>query len=208
MTAPLRHFPVAVLVLVLTGCGDAGVSGSERTEPFRTRPGAFAGQSEGREQRRRNPKPPGGRPIVPVRIEIPAIGVAAPSIRLGLNPDGTLEVPQDYSRTGWWAGGHRPGESGPAVIVGHVDSKTGPAVFFRLRELERGDRIEALDKANRSLTFEVGALEQHPKDDFPTERVYGDTARPTLRLITCGGDFDDSTGHYVENLIVYAELAR
>jgi sortase (surface protein transpeptidase) len=144
------------------------------------------------------------RAAIPVRVEIPSIGVRAPVIKLGLNPDRSLEVPEDFGDTGWWSGGPRPGERGPAVIVGHVDSKTGPAVFYRLRELRRGDGIVVVGRNGDRTRFTVEGSEQYPKDDFPTARVYGRTDRPTLRLITCGGDFDSSTGHYVDNTVVYA----
>ena len=146
------------------------------------------------------------RVAVPVRIEIPAIAVRAPIIRLGLNPDRTLEVPTDYGDTGWWSGGARPGESGPAVIVGHVDSKIGPAVFYRLRELRPGAKIVVVRSDGSRAHFTVQGSERYPKDEFPTARVYGRTDRPTLRLITCGGEFDSSTGHYVDNTIVYARV--
>ena len=113
------------------------------------------------------------RAAIPVRVEIPSIGVRAPVIRLGLNPDRSLEVPTDFGDTGWWSGGARPGERGPAVIVGHVDSKTGPAIFYRLRELRRGDKIVVVGRDGSRVRFTVEGSEQYPKDDFPTARVYG-----------------------------------
>jgi LPXTG-site transpeptidase (sortase) family protein len=143
----------------------------------------------------------------PERLRIPAIGVDAPVIDLGLNDDGTLEVPSDFDETGWWSGGPMPGALGPAVIAGHVDSRSGPAVFFHLDELSAGDEI-VVDGSGGTVTFTVEHLEQHPKDDFPTDLVYhGDEDRPALRLITCGGTFDRSTGHYRDNIIVFAGLA-
>ncbi len=150
------------------------------------------------------PAPRRERVATPVRIEIPSIGVRAPIIRLGLNPDRTLEVPTDYGDTGWWTGGSRPGETGPAVIVGHVDSQTGPAVFYRLGELRKGDKVVVIRRDGSRARFTVQGSERFPKDEFPTARVYGRTDGPTLRLITCGGAFDSSTGHYVDNTIVYA----
>ena len=144
------------------------------------------------------------RPALPVRIEIPAIGVRAPVIRLGLNPDKTLEVPTDFGDTGWWSGGSRPGERGPAVIAGHVDSHTGPAVFYKIRDLRRGDAIVVVGRDGSRTRFTVERSEHHPKSDFPTARVYSQTPRPTLRLITCSGEFDRSTGHYLDNTVVFA----
>jgi hypothetical protein len=125
-------------------------------------------------------------------------------IRLGLNPDGSLQAPAAFDEAGWWSGGGRPGAPGPAVVVGHVDSHAGPAVFHRVRELARGDVIELRDDDGRVVRFAVDRLEQHAKDAFPTTAVYGDTPDPTLRLITCGGAFDRRARSYVDNVIVYA----
>jgi hypothetical protein len=144
------------------------------------------------------------RPRRPVRVTIPAIGVDAPVIPLGLDADRALEVPERFDVAGWWSGGARPGERGPAVIVAHVDSYTGPAVFFRLRSLRPGARIVVADRAGRRRRFVVQRVAEYSKAAFPTRRVYGTTARPTLRLITCSGAFDRSTGHYVDNTVVFA----
>jgi sortase family protein len=146
------------------------------------------------------------RPPVPVQIRIDAIGASAPVDPLGLNADGTLQVPTDYSRAGYYTGRPRPGEIGPAIIVAHIDSKTGPAVFYRLRDLEPGDEV-AVTRADQSeVVFVVDRLERHPKDAFPTDAVYGPTPDATLRLITCGGSFDRSSGHYRDNTIAFAHL--
>ena len=128
----------------------------------------------------------------------------APVIQLGLNRDGSLEVPRRFGDTGWWSGGARPGERGPAVIVGHVDSKTGPAVFYRLGKLRAGDRIRVLDHRGAATSFAVERLEHHHKARFPTTEVYGPTRAPALRLVTCSGGFDRSSGHYLDNTIVFA----
>jgi sortase (surface protein transpeptidase) len=141
----------------------------------------------------------------PVGIEIPAIGVRARLVPLGLNADGTLEVPTRFGDAGWWAGGPRPGERGPAVIAGHVDSRTGPAVFYRLSELRAGDRISVVRRDGSRVRFVVRRSERYPKARFPTARVYGRTAGATLRLITCSGTFDRSSGHYLDNTVVYAD---
>jgi len=143
----------------------------------------------------------------PVRVVIPAIGVSAGVGRLGLNPDGTLAVPTDFDKTGWWSKGTVPGERGPAVIVGHVDSKAGPAVFYRLGALRRGDVVRVRGAGGTLARFVVQRLERVPKSAFPTERVYGAVRYAALRLITCGGAFDASAGHYTDNLVVYARLA-
>jgi hypothetical protein len=150
--------------------------------------------------------PPRRRAAVPVRIEIAAIGVRAPVIRLGLNRDGSLEVPTRFDETGWWAGGARPGERGPAVIAGHVDSRTGPAVFFRLDRLRARDAIEVVRRDGSRARFLVQRIARYRKAAFPTARVYGPTRRPALRLITCSGAFDSASGHYVDNTVVYARV--
>jgi LPXTG-site transpeptidase (sortase) family protein len=140
----------------------------------------------------------------PRRIDIPAIGVSAPVIALGLNPDGTLQTPSKWGDTGWYEPGPEPGEQGAAVIAGHVDSTTGPAVFYRLRALRIGDRIRVRRRDGSVVRFRVQRVESWPKSDFPTRRVYGPTHGSVLRLVTCAGNFNRSTGHYVDNTIVYA----
>jgi hypothetical protein len=147
------------------------------------------------------------RPSRPVRIEIPSIGVDASIVPLGLNRDRTLEVPTNYADAGWWTGGPRPGERGPAVIAGHVDSRTGPAVFFRLSELRADATIIVVRRDGSRERFTVLGSEVYQKAQFPTARVYGSTPGPTLRLITCSGAFDRSSGHYVDNTVVYADAA-
>ena len=150
---------------------------------------------------------PARRAPAPVRIAIPAIGVDAPLIRLGLNADRSLEVPRDFGDAGWWTGGARPGEAGPAIIAGHVDSYTGPAVFYRLRDLHPGDAIIVARRDGSRARFTVIGSEQYPKARFPTARVYRRTADPALRLITCSGTFDRESGHYLDNTVVYARAA-
>jgi sortase (surface protein transpeptidase) len=143
---------------------------------------------------------------VPVRIGIPAIGVSSPLDRLGRARDRTVEVPARWERAGWYAPGTRPGDPGSAVILGHVDSKRGPAVFYRLRELHRGDLVEVARADGSSIRFAVERVEQYPKARFPTAEVYYPTLTPELRLVTCGGTFDATAGHYRSNIIVFAAL--
>jgi sortase (surface protein transpeptidase) len=151
--------------------------------------------------------PASGPPVA--RIRIPAIGVDAEVVRLGLNRDRTLQVPARSSQAGWWTGGAVPGRRGTAVIVGHVDSRAGPAVFFRLRRLRPGDRVAVTLPGRPAARFRVQRKEEFSKSRFPTRRVYTPTRAPSLRLITCGGRFDESTGHYRDNVVVFgAVLAR
>jgi hypothetical protein len=143
-------------------------------------------------------------PARPVRVIIPVIGVRAAIVPLGLNRDRTLQTPRNFAQAGVWAGGPRPGAPGAAVIVGHVDSQRGPAVFYALRSLRRGDGITIVGADGRSQRFVVQRLAAFAKARFPTRLVYGRTRRPRLRLITCGGTFDAATGHYRDNTIVFA----
>ena len=154
----------------------------------------------------------------PKRIIIPAISVSAKIIPLGLNRDRTIQVPRSFKVAGWFRPGPEPGEKGAAIIIGHVDSFRGPGVFFHLRALRRGDRIKVVlkttktkkkakkAKSPKSLQFIVTSTREVSKQRFPTKLVYGRTRRPTLRLVTCGGQFNLKTHHYLNNFIVFAAL--
>ncbi|MBO3096027.1 class F sortase [Cellulomonas dongxiuzhuiae] len=145
---------------------------------------------------------------VPVRVEIPAIGVDSELMRLGLQDDGTMEVPPAGFPAGWYDGAPTPGELGPAVIAGHVDWTTGPGVFYDLAQLAVGDEIRVGRADGTTPVFAVTAVQEHPKDEFPTAAVYGDIDHAGLRLITCGGDWDRSVRHYTANVVVFAELVH
>jgi hypothetical protein len=140
----------------------------------------------------------------PVTLTIPSIGVQTSLIRLGLAADGTLQVPQSTAVAGWYTGSPRPGAVGSAVIAGHIDSRTGPGVFFRLSLLRPGDRVYVRRADGTLAVFLVTAVRQFPKDTFPTSAVYGPTPDPEVRLITCGGTFDPQLGSYLSNTIVSA----
>ena len=143
---------------------------------------------------------------VPVRVVVPAIGVDSPLMNLGLNADGTMQVPPTAFPAGWYTGAPTPGERGPAVIAGHVDLNGAHAVFHDLAALRVGDTVTVARADGSVATFRITAVQQYPKDAFPTDAVYGDTAGPELRLITCGGDFNRATGHFVDNIVVYAAM--
>ena len=140
----------------------------------------------------------------PVRLEILAIGVSSSLVPLGLNPDGTMQVPGDFQVAGWFTGAPQPGQLGPAVIAGHVDSTTGPAVFYRLRDLRPGDEVRVLRADHRVVRFRVDSLASYPKQALPDDAVYGATTTPALRLVTCAGTFDRSRRSYRDNLVVSA----
>jgi Sortase domain len=196
---------VALAGLLVTGCGGPGHSPAAALSPR----GGPATAAEPRE-----PPDVAGfhsvrtydQPAPPVRLWIPAIAVSTPLVRLGRLPDGSLEVPKDWDTAGWYDQGPRPGQPGPAVILGHVDSRTGPAVFFRLRDLRPQDIMRVGLSDGRILVFRVQRLAQYPKNEFPTEAVYFPTLNRELRLITCGGEFDYASGSYRDNIVVYATL--
>jgi sortase (surface protein transpeptidase) len=198
---------VVALLVLATGCGGgdpkgryAGVSSTAATRaPDRPAKGAeAAGGFRSVRGYRATP--------APVRIEIPSIGVASSLDRLGRARDRTVEVPSRWEVAGWYAPGTRPGDPGSAVILGHVDSKRGPAVFFRLRELRQGDDITITRADGSSVRFAVDRTEQYDKRRFPTDAVYYPTLASELRLVTCGGEFDATAGHYRSNVIVFATL--
>ncbi len=157
-------------------------------------------------------EPPADEPAAePVAVSIPAIDVRSDLLELGLNADGTVEVPplERDDKAGWYEPGPEPGAVGPAAILGHVDSaEWGPGVFFDLGALEQGDEI-AVTRADGSVAvFAVDRVERHPKDEFPTIDVYGNTDDAQLRLITCGGAFDPDARSYEDNTIAFATLVE
>jgi len=144
-----------------------------------------------------------GTGAAPTRLRIPAIHVDTALEVLHLDASGALEVPKEYAHAGWFAEGAVPGEVGPAVIAGHVDSTTGPAVFSLVNRLHPGDVIQVF-RHEGWVAFRVVEVGRYPKDAFPTARVYGPTPDPELRLITCSGAFDSRQRSYVDNTVVYA----
>jgi len=140
----------------------------------------------------------------PVALTIPLIGVKTNLITLGLAAGGALQVPSSTSIAGWYTGSPRPGAIGSAIIVGHIDSLTGPGVFYRLAELRAGDDVYVQRADGTTAEFRVTSVQTYLKDKFPTQTVYGPTPDAELRLITCGGAFDPATGHYLSNIVVYA----
>ncbi|MFP3991514.1 class F sortase [Streptomyces sp. E11-3] len=147
-------------------------------------------------------------PALPLRMRIAAIGVDTPLMGLGLLPDGTLDTPPDSATelAGWYQDGTTPGAAGTALTVGHLDSATGPAVFYRLGALRRGHTVEVDRADGRTAVFTVDAVELHEGEAFPDDRVYGRAARPELRVITCGGDYAGPDAGYRGNTVVYAHL--
>jgi sortase (surface protein transpeptidase) len=144
----------------------------------------------------------------PLRIEIPVLGVSAPVMRLGLNGDGTVQVPPlaDHNLAGWYDGSITPGQRGSSIILGHVDSNTGISVFFYIKNLRPGNEIKIARADGSTATFAVDGVQKIVKSAFPTHAIYGNVSYPSLRLITCGGPFDAATGQYLDNIAVYSHL--
>jgi len=140
----------------------------------------------------------------PTRVVIPAIGVDSSLAEIGVDDSGALVPPEDYDLAGWFAAGPAPGEIGPAVLAGHVDDYTGPAVFYRLEDLTAGAQVLVTRADGQTVVFTVTRVSAYPKDDFGTDEVYGPTTDAELRLITCGGTFDRSRRSYTDNVVVFA----
>jgi sortase (surface protein transpeptidase) len=142
----------------------------------------------------------------PVALRIPAIGVTVSLSKLGLNPDHTVEVPTNFQQPGWYRLGPSPGQLGSAVILGHVDSHTGPAVFFRLRSLRGGDHVEVSLADGVVVDFVVTSVATYPKSAFPSRLVYGSHGTRALNLVTCGGVFDPHAHSYLSNVVAFTSL--
>ena len=188
----------AVLLLVAAGGLTAGVRGGRAALPGPTAPPpkAAAGPSTAEVVAR----------SVPVLLSIPAIGLSVDLSTVGLNADGTVQVPTNFNEPGWFGLGPTPGQVGSAVILGHVDSFQGPAVFFELRSLQVGDQVDVLLTDGVTAVFTVTGAASYLKTQFPATQVYGFDGGSDLQLVTCGGTFDADTGHYLSNVVVYTSL--
>jgi sortase (surface protein transpeptidase) len=143
---------------------------------------------------------------MPVALNIPAIAVSVPVSELGLNPDNSVEVPSNSQNVGWYDLGPSPGQTGSAVILGHVDTYQGPGVFFEVRSLAPGDDVSVTLVSGAVAHFTVTSVVLYSKDDFPDDEVYGPHGGSDLQLVTCGGEFDHQTGHYLSNVVAYTSL--
>lgn len=186
---------LALVALFLVGCTAAPADA-----PSTTTTSATTGTSA---------VPAGAQPAAPAKVRIPKIDATSSLVEVGLNPDETMEVPpiDQPMQAAWYRLGPKPGETGPAVLLGHVDGKSKPGIFYRLREIAENDEILVDDNTGATRKFVVYRTKQVPKDTFPTDEVYGDTSGPELRVITCGGSFDTAANSYRDNTIVFAKLA-
>lgn len=194
----------AALLVTAAVCLGLGLTGHQRSlaAPVTHRTPPASARAE---PTRARPVPAVAR-SVPVSLSIPAIDVSVTVSVLGLNPTGTVEVPTDYQQPGWYHLGPSPGQLGSAVILGHVDTYQGPAVFFRLRTLVAGDKVAVTLADGVVTTFAVDSVAMYPKTQFPAAQVYGSHDDSALQLVTCGGTFDAETGHYLSNVVVYSTL--
>jgi LPXTG-site transpeptidase (sortase) family protein len=193
----------AALALVLAACAGAAARNQGSGSGGASTTSAASGADAARKFR--SERGYTGTPA-PTRVSIPSIGVDSSLVRLGKGDKGAIETPP-FPVAGWYKDGPRPGDAASAVILGHVDNKTtGPAVFYRLRELKPGDQIRITRDDGSVVRFAVDRTEQFLKSNFPTDQVYYPTLTPELRLITCGGSFDYNLHHYRSNIIVFAKL--
>jgi hypothetical protein len=148
------------------------------------------------------------RVVLPVSLQIPTLKINSVLQPVYTAPDGSLSVPVDVHTTGWWAQGVQPGDPGAAVIVGHVDSHNGPGVFIALRTMHPGQSIRISRVDGSVAVFMLDGLREFRKTQFPTDLVYGATPNAELRLVTCGGEFNRASGHYLDNVVAFAHLTN
>ena len=145
---------------------------------------------------------------VPVHLAIPKIGVSVRLSVLGLNKKGTVNIPTNFAVPGWYKGARSPGQKGSAVILGHVDGATGPAIFYKLAKIKLGNRVDVTLRNGKKLVFAVIGVRMYEKTNFPDNLIYGVRNYPALQLVTCGGIFDPRTGHYLSNIVVFTALIK
>jgi hypothetical protein len=190
------------VLLILAGTGVVGavfLSQQHAPQPSAGATGAIASAGHGPRLRR----------SMPVSVDIPAIGVTSKLLHLGLNADGTIQVPSlvtSANEAAWYKYSATPGQIGASVIEGHVDSYQGPAIFYRLGALRPGDAIDVTLADGVTAIFRVTGVREYAKSKFPAKAIYGATDYAALRLITCGGVFDYATGHYLSSTVVFASL--
>jgi len=203
MARPRRRLPAGLIAAALVfvglfsvGLGLGSATGFDLSDLFR-------GEDK---------PPPRAFPVLepsrPVSLTIPSIKVSAPIMLVGLAGDGSVDVPplKRHNEAGWFDEGPTPGQFGPAIIVGHADTRTGPSVFHDLKKLKPGQRIEVLRRDNKVAIFEINSVEHYGKSKLPVKRVYADYSRPQLRLMTCGGTWLGGEQGYEDNYVVFASL--
>ncbi|MFE3985328.1 class F sortase [Nocardia tengchongensis] len=195
-----RRRPLAALAAVLavtaalvSGCGSSG--GTDAPPSTKVAPTTLAVKTAASITR-----------STPVSFSIPSINVAGSLISVGLNADGSVQVPADYQQAGWYQQGPAPGEQGSAVILGHVDSYKGPGVFFTLKKVKKDDMIDVTRADGKVAHFKVTDVRMYLKSEFPDQTVFGPRGGATLQVVTCGGDFDKNAKSYLSNVVVFSSL--
>ncbi|GAB2446874.1 class F sortase [Nocardia tengchongensis] len=195
-----RRRPLAALAAVLavtaalvSGCGSSG--GTDAPSSTKVAPTTLAVKTAASITR-----------STPVSFSIPSINVAGSLISVGLNADGSVQVPADYQQAGWYQQGPAPGEQGSAVILGHVDSYKGPGVFFTLKKVRKDDMIDVTRADGKVAHFKVTDVRMYLKSEFPDQTVFGPRGGATLQVVTCGGDFDKNAKSYLSNVVVFSSL--
>ncbi|MFE2959092.1 class F sortase [Nocardia tengchongensis] len=196
----IRRRPLAALAAVLavtaalvSGCGSSG--GTDAPSSTKVAPTTLAVKTAASITR-----------STPVSFSIPSINVAGSLISVGLNADGSVQVPADYQQAGWYQQGPAPGEQGSAVILGHVDSYKGPGVFFTLKKVKKDDMIDVTRADGKVAHFKVTDVRMYLKSEFPDQTVFGPRGGATLQVVTCGGDFDKNAKSYLSNVVVFSSL--
>ena len=200
----LRAFLAGVAGVLLIMSGAAAVGVALATQDHAPQPSLAAAGVIGSRA-----KGPWLRRSLPVSVDIPAIGVNSKVLHLGVSADGMIQVPSLYTQANdaaWYKYSATPGQIGASVIEGHLDTYQGPAVFFRLGALRPGDRIDVRLADGITAVFRVTGTREYPKSNFPAKAIYGATDHAALRLITCGGAFDNATHHYLSSTVVFASL--
>ncbi|QBI56247.1 class F sortase [Streptomonospora litoralis] len=201
-TAAAAAGALVVLGVLAAGCGQTSAAGgAPSASASAASPGAQSGAAgQGSTQTLPRSAPSG--------LKIPAIGVdTEKTVALGTQDNGEIQVPEGNQTVGWYDGGPTPGEFGPALMGAHVDSESGPALFYKLADLSSGDEVRVPREDGKTAVFSVYSVEQYPKTEFPTRKVYAPTEnRAELRLVTCGGTFNEDSGHYRDNIVAYARM--
>ncbi|MBY6037348.1 class F sortase [Fictibacillus nanhaiensis] len=205
-----------MIAILIGGCSHTQENGQESTKkPNVSEPAEKQEQKEQIASSSTELTPPKGLKlkedrdgIVPYSIEIPALDVKTTIEKVGTLENGQMGVPKSFDTVGWFGDGSQPGSPGNAVMAGHVDSKTGPAIFYKLDELEQGDEIIVKDKDGKSLTFEVTGKESYDRKNAPVNKIFDYSYTSKLNLITCTGDFNRDEGTHEERLVVFTELKK
>lgn len=205
MSASTRWWVVAVTALLFIGAGFliGGLRG--HSDPMSGHPPLSSEADNAAAAPARTP-PAAAAHLVPAFLRIPALGVSVPLSTLELNADKSPQVPTEYEEPGWYKLGPAPGQVASAVILGHVDDKKGPAVFYQLQNLRAGDKVDVSLTDGAVVHFVVQKVETYPKAQFPSQKVYGSHGYSGLQLVTCGGQFDTATGHYLSNVVACTTL--